>query len=202
MPDFFAVLGQYIEYFPLLALVCLLLAGLNVPFSEDLIIISGAVLSQKNPAMLLPNLAAIYAGVLISDFIAYWIGTRVRKGALSSRRIRKLVPEARLEKMQYYLDRYGIWTFIICRFIPFGVRNTLFITSGLTGLRLKFFALYDIIAATISVNTLYFLVYNFGDDIAGHYKTTGIILLAAGLITAAFLFLIKKRKLKSEGPKT
>ncbi|GHV62954.1 membrane protein [Spirochaetia bacterium] len=194
MPDFFAVFGQYIAYFPLLALVCLLLAGLNLPISEDLIIIAGAVLSQDNHSLLLPNLLAIYAGVVISDFMSYWIGTRVRKGLLVSRHIRKLVSEERLEKVRYYLDKYGILTFIVCRFIPFGVRNTLFISSGLTGLRLRLFALYDIIAATISVNTLFFLVYHFGDEIKENYRLAGIILLIAGVIAVTLIILLKRRR--------
>jgi membrane protein DedA with SNARE-associated domain len=194
MPDFFAMLGQYIPYFPILALVCLLLAGFNLPISEDIIIIAGAILAQNDHALLLPNLLAIYTGVVVSDFVSYWLGTRVRKGLAVSKRIRKLAPEAKLEKMRYYLDKYGILTFIVCRFIPFGVRNTLFISSGLFGLRLRLFALYDIIAATISVNTLFFLVYHFGDDIRRNHRTAGIILLIAGVITVAIIVLLKMKK--------
>jgi membrane protein DedA with SNARE-associated domain len=194
MPDFFASLGQYITYFPLLALICLLLAGLNLPFSEDLIIIAGAVLSKNGLSPLLLTFLAIYTGVVVSDFMSYWIGAGVRKGAFKSKRIRKLIPEKKLEKMRYYLDKYGIWTFIVCRFLPFGVRPTLFITSGFTGLRLRLFALYDIIAATISVNTLFFLVYNFGDEIKDHYRTAGIILLAVAIIAVTIIVVLKKRK--------
>ncbi|GHV87946.1 membrane protein [Spirochaetia bacterium] len=196
MPDFFAMLSQYIEYFPLLALVCLLLAGLNVPVSEDLIIIAGAVLSKNDHSLLMPTLLAIYTGIVISDFISYGIGVGIRKGALKSKRIQKLVPEAKLEKMRHSLDKYGIWTFIVCRFIPFGIRNTLFISSGLTGLRLRLFALYDIVAATISMNTLFFLVYHFGDKIKKHYRAAGIILLAAGIITVTIITILKKRSPK------
>jgi membrane protein DedA with SNARE-associated domain len=194
VPDFFAVLGQYLNYFPLLAFVCLLLAGLNLPFSEDIIIITGALLCRNTPSLLLPSLPAIYGGVIASDFISYWIGTRMRKGAFKSKRIMKLAPEAKLEKMRRYLDRYGILTFIVCRFIPFGIRNTLFITSGLTGLKLRLFALYDITAAAISVNTLFFLVYAFGDSIEKPFKIAGIVLLAAGIITVTVFVVLKKRK--------
>jgi membrane protein DedA with SNARE-associated domain len=194
MPDFFAVLGQYIPYFPLLALVCLLLAGVNFPISEDIIIIAGALLSKNDRALLLPSFLAIYTGVVASDFVSYWVGTRLRKGLSVSKHMRKLAPEARLEKMRYYLDKYGILTFIVCRFIPFGVRNTLFISSGLTGLRLRLFALYDIIAATISVNTLFFLVFLFDETVKKYYRIGGIILLAAVVITVGITVLVKKRK--------
>jgi len=186
MPDFYAFLSGYIEYFPLVALICLMLAGCNIPISEDLIIITGALLSQEKPFLLVSNLGAIYIGVIASDFLVYWIGTRVRKGTAKSNYFSALIPEKAMEKMHDKLDKYGIFTFIVCRFIPFGVRNTLFFTSGFFSLRLKVFAIYDIIAAMISVNTLFLLAYFLGDSIRRPLKIAGIvlfILLVSGVTT-------------------
>lgn len=176
MPDIFANLSQYISFFPLVALICLLLAGFNVPISEDLIIITGSLLCQENPSLLAPCLSAIYVGVILSDFISYWIGIRIRKGAVKNKRIARVFSPKILDRMHFYLDKYGIFTFIVCRFIPFGVRNALFVTSGIFGLRPRFFALYDITAALISVNTLFFLVYHFGEDIKRPVKIAGVFL--------------------------
>jgi membrane protein DedA with SNARE-associated domain len=176
MPNIFAILSQYISFFPLGALICLILAGFNVPISEDLIIITGSLLCQENPSLLVPSLGAIYAGVIISDFISYWIGIQIRQGAAKNKRIAQVFSPKILDRLHYYLDKYGIFTFIVCRFIPFGVRNALFVTSGIFGLRLRFFALYDITAALISVNTLFFLVYRFGEDIKRPVKIAGIFL--------------------------
>jgi len=201
MPDIYAFLSGYIEFFPLAAFICLLLAGCNIPVSEDLIIITGALLSQEEPLLLVPNLIAIYIGVIASDFIVYWIGTRVRKGTAKSSYFSRLIPEKAMEKMHNKLDRYGIFTFIVCRFIPFGVRNTLFFTSGFFNLRLRVFALYDIIAAMISVNTLFFLAYFLGDDVKRPIKIAGVvlfILLVSGIIMLFVRIIVLWKRKKAE----
>ena len=201
MPDFYALLSGYINYYPLAALICLLLAGCNIPISEDLIIITGALLSQEKPSILIPNLIAIYIGVIVSDFFVYWIGTRVRKGTAKNGIFFSLVPEKTIEKMHNKLDKYGIFTFIICRFIPFGVRNTLFFTSGFFNLRLRVFALYDIIAAMISINTLFFLAYFLGDDVKKPLKIAGLvlfILLVSGVLTLFVRIIVLWRRKKKE----
>jgi len=201
MPDFYAFLSGYIEYFPLAALICLLLAGCNIPISEDLIIITGALLSQEKPSILVSNLIAIYIGVIASDFLMYWIGTRVRKGTAKSSFFSDLIPEKAIEKMHNKLDKYGIFTFIVCRFIPFGVRNTLFFTSGFSNLRLRVFAFYDIIAAMISVNTLFFLAYFLGDSVRRPIKIAGLVLfvlLVSGVIMLFVRIIVLWRRKKAE----
>jgi membrane protein DedA with SNARE-associated domain len=186
MPGLLGTLSQHIDFFPLLALVCLLLAGLNVPMSEDLIIITGAILSRKDPDILYPTLIAIYAGVIVSDYMVYWIGTRIRKGVAKSRFITNVITKKRLDTMRYYLDKFGIFTFIVCRFIPFGIRNSLFMASGMLNLRFRVFSLFDITAAAISVNTLFFLVYFLGEEIEKPFKIAGIILFFLLLIFTGF----------------
>ncbi|MDR1178960.1 MAG: DedA family protein [Spirochaetales bacterium] len=188
--DIFGTLSQYIDFFPLLALVCLLLAGLNVPMSEDIIIITGALLCRKDPDIMVSTLAAIYAGVIISDFMVYWIGTRIRRGVAKTSLMKKVITEKRLNKIHYYLDKFGIFTFIVCRFIPFGVRNSLFMASGILNLRLRTFSLYDITAACISTNTLFFLVYFLGEQIEKPFKTAGIILFT--LLVGLIIFFISR----------
>jgi phosphatidylserine decarboxylase len=195
MPDLFSLLHQYIDFFPLVALIALLLAGFSLPFSEDLIIIMGALLCHEDPTLLVPTLAAIYTGVIVSDFIAYKIGIMARKGTIRNKLLAALFTEKKLSRMHELMEKYGVFTFIVCRFIPFGVRNTLFMASGFFGLRLRVFALFDILAAMISVNTLFFLAYNLGDDVKHPVKVAGIILfiLLILIIAALFVrFLIKR----------
>ncbi|MDR2490976.1 MAG: DedA family protein [Spirochaetaceae bacterium] len=187
MKELWFFISQNVEYFPLAAFICLLLAGFNLPFSEDLIIITGALISVDNKSLLVPTVAVIYAGVVISDVISYWIGTRIRQGAPRFRIAENLITPKRLEWLKRHIDKWGIFTFIICRFIPFGIRNTLFLGSGILGVRLRFFIICDFIAAAVSVNTLFFLVYQFGEDIKRPIKALGIILFIA-LIFAVTLF--------------
>jgi membrane protein DedA with SNARE-associated domain len=111
-----------------------------------------------------------------------------------------LFSKKKLDRMQHYLEKFGIFTFIVGRFIPFGVRNTLFFSSGFIGLRLRRFALYDITAATISISTLFSLTYHFGEVIEKPFHVVGKILFLMVLSTVVFIgiriirSIISKRK--------
>jgi membrane protein DedA with SNARE-associated domain len=187
MPDIINWISQYTEFYPLVAIILLFLASLNIPLSEDLIIITGALLCRGDPSMLIPTFAAIYFGVAISDYLPYIIGKYIRKGTIKAGFFTQLFSQKKLDKMHHYLDKFGIFTFIVCRFIPFGVRNTLFLSSGFFGLRLRRFAVFDITAATISVSTLFFLVYHFGEAIEKPFQVVGKILFL--LVLSAFFFI-------------
>jgi membrane protein DedA with SNARE-associated domain len=226
MPDLFSLLCQYIEFFPLVVLGSLFLAGLNLPVSEDLIIISAALMSHKEPSLLVYNLAALYVGVISTDIFMYWVGSRVRSGAVKTRFFSMLVPKpaagvneeaaedpeaskrrtsllARaVNKMPYFLDKYGIATFIVGRFIPFGFRNAMFFSAGFFNLKFRVFIIYDVIAAMISVNTLFFLTYNFGEDAKKPFEIAGVVLFIAFVLAAISLLLrlvAKHFKEKSSG---
>ena len=200
MPDFFAILNQYIDYFPLVAFLGLLLAGLNLPVSEDLIIITGAILCHKKPSIMPATLVSIYIGVILTDFFVYWVGTKVRKGTGKIKFFARMIPEKAMDKMHDNLNKYGIFTFVVCRFIPFGVRNTLFFTSGFFNLRLRLFILFDVIAAMISVNTLFFLTYRFGEGVRKPIKIAGIILFIA--LVSCIISLVVRFIVEWHGRKT
>ena len=187
MTDVIVWISQYTEFYPLLAIIMLFLASLNIPLPEDLIIITGALLCRGDPSMLIPTFAALYVGVVTSDYIPYIIGKYIRKGTLKSNFFTRLFSQRRLDKMHHYLEKFGIFTFIVCRFIPFGVRNTLFMSSGFFGLRLRRFAVFDTIAAAISVSTLFFLVYHFGEAIEKPFQAVGKILFV--LVLSTFIFI-------------
>ena len=198
--DFFSLLSEHIEYFPAFAFLGLILAGCNLPVSEDLIIITGAFLSHEEPSILIPSLIAIYTGVVLTDFFMYWVGGRVRRGASKLQFFVEMVPQKALDKIHHYLDKYGIFTFIAGRFIPFGFRNTMFFTSGFFRLRLRDFIIYDLIAAAISVNTLFFLTYQFGENARKPLKIAGIILFViavSSIISIIVRFVILWRRKKS-----
>ena len=194
MLDIFARVCQYVEYYPIVAFIALMLAGLSVPISEDLIIITGALICQEKPSMLVPIFAATYAGVVISDYFPYILGKYIRKGTIKAKFLTQLFSPRKIVRIHRYLDKYGIFTFIVGRFVPFGVRNTLFMTSGLFGLRLRRFALYDTTAATISVSALFFLVYHFGAAVEKPFQAVGIVLfiLVISMITFLMISIVRK----------
>ena len=190
----FDTLGRYISYYPYFAFSALILAGFNVPFSEDLIIISGALACQGDESLLVPCIAAILLGVIISDYISYYIGYLVKKGTIGIKLIQSVLTHRYTEKLNKGLSKHGILTFIVCRFIPFGVRNTLFMTSGFFGLSMKKFALYDTISAIISVNTLFWVIFLLGEGADKPFRIAGTIMffLLAGVVVTLLMRLFSK----------
>ena len=185
------------HYLPFIVFFLLLLAGFNLPFSEDLIIISSAIIAQERTSLFFPLYIAIYLGVVISDHIAYWIGFNMGTEIKNRKWFTKTLSDKKILIIQKYLHNYGILTFIICRFIPFGVRNMLFMGSGFSKMDYKLFTIYDLIAAIINTTTLYFLIYFLGISVQKPFKTAGIILfviLIAILITLTLNFLVFKKE--------
>ena len=184
------------HFLPFIVFFLLLLAGFNLPFSEDLIIITSAIIAQERTSLFFPLYIAIYLGVVISDHIAYWIGFNMGAGIKKRKWFTKRVPENKILIIQKYLHNHGILTFIICRFIPFGVRNMLFMGSGFSKMDYRLFTIYDLIAATINTTTLYFLIYFLGVSVQKPFKTAGIILfviLIAVLLTLTLNFFVFKK---------
>jgi len=149
--------------------------------------------------MLIPLYIAIYVGVVIGDHISYWIGYNLGHKIKKFKWFAKRLSDKKISIIQKYLNKYGIFTYIVCRFIPFGIRNTLFMSSGFSRMNYKLFTIYDLIAATINTSTLYFLVYFLGRSAEKPFKVAGIvlfILLFITLITIILKFVVfQKEKL-------
>ena len=194
------ILSEVFTYFPLFAFVALLLAGLNIPFSEDVIIISGALVAQADETLILPCLIAIYLGVLCSDLVSYSLGYLVGRGKLRIKAVNNILSHRYVDKLRTNLERHGFLTFIVCRFIPFGVRNTLFMSSGFFGLKFKRFIRYDLVASLISVNTLFWIVFAFGEAAEKQFHVAGVALFAALVfVVSATIIRVIAKQLQKRG---
>lgn len=140
-------LNEYISYFPLVVFIGLFLGGLNIPISEDVLVVMSAVMCQKEGASVPAFLAALYSGAVLSDYMVYFWGRLIAKGGFSVGVFSKIITKENTYRLLAALQRHGIFTYIVCRFIPFGVRNIVSITSGFVKYPFYKFALYDFIAA-------------------------------------------------------
>ena len=66
-----AWIGQYISYFPLVIFISLFLGGFNLPISEDIIVITAALLCRQEKASIPSFYAALYFGAVISDYLVF-----------------------------------------------------------------------------------------------------------------------------------
>lgn len=149
----------------------LLLAGMNMPISEDVIfIISASIAATLAPENRYYIFAGCFLGAVSSDIIAYCIGRYGINRILSSRTLIKLKlinpekMERRIQKAVDYFERYGGKTIFFGRFIPFGVRNAIFMTCGIIRMNPLKFILIDTSALVCTSTILFALGYTFGNN--------------------------------------
>lgn len=165
----------------------LMLAGLNVPISEDLMIIFGALIA----ATMVPEntyliFLFLFLGCYISDWVSYWIGRTLGRRLWNIKWFAKTLNAKKLEQAQSFYEKYGFWTLLGGRFIPFGVRNGLFFTAGLGKMSFPKFLLSDGIACVLSNSTLFLITYHLGKNYEVLFywiKRVNLLLFIAFVVT-------------------
>ena len=186
-------------YAPYIIFFALLLAGFNLPISEDIMLFISALLAADSPDMLYPLFFSVYLGAYFSDLICYTLGRVLGPRIWKIKFFASIATTERVDKLSHYLKRYGAITLFLGRFIPFGVRNALFITAGLGKMDARKFAFFDFLACTISSTIFFSLYYNFGQDVVEYVKKGNIIFFS--LACAVVLGLLIRMKVKKNSEK-
>jgi membrane-associated protein len=190
-----------VQYAPYAFLGLLLLAGFNLPISEDLMLLSSALIAIKNPDMKFELFMSVFLGAYLSDLICYgFMGRYLGEKMFRIKFFANMVSDQRLKKINSFYTRYGVLTLVIGRFIPFGVRNALFITAGLGKMNALKFALSDLLACAISCTFFFWLYFSYGESVIDIVKKGNLILftIAAAGITGWFIHK-KIRERRSKG---
>ena len=178
----------------------ILLAGFSLPISADLLIIASAVLAATVvPENLWILFSCIFFGCLFSAHIAYWVGRVLGRRLLKWRHFAKIFPNERLQKIQNFYNRYGFFTLLLGRFIPFGVRNAIFMTTGMSKVPFFRFALRDLVACLTWTSISFFCFFWLGQSyeaIKDFLKSFHLFLfLAFGVTVIAFIWYKRKKKI-------
>ncbi len=197
MESLFSELMEYVtanaELAPWIIGGLLLLAGFNLPVSEDLMLLSSALIAQQRPDLMWQLFAGVFAGAYLSDLICYTLGRTLGPKLWQIKWFAKMVDRAHVDKIGGFYEKYGPLTLLIGRFIPFGVRNALFLTAGLSKMKFAKFAISDLIAATITCGTYFWLYFTYGEAIIEVIKQSNIVIFSIAIVGVVF-FLIKRRK--------
>ena len=172
----------------------LLLAGFNIPVSEDGMLFVAALLASKFPENYYYLFFGVFLGAYFSDLICYSLGRFLGPKIWNIKFFAKMVSPEKVDKMSSFYEKYGILTLILGRFIPFGVRNGLFLTAGLSKMNFIKFALSDLLACTISCVLFFNLYYRFGEVVIEYVKKGNVILFSVFLVAILFIFFSKKKK--------
>lgn len=178
----------------------ILLAGCGIPISIDIMICTAATLAAVViPAMTVKLILAIFFGCVFASWIAYWIGRIVGIRIVKWPFFSKILSEKRLEKMKRFHKQRGPYALIIGRFIPFGVRNCIYMSSGISRTPFLKFAAWDAVACTLWTLFFFPLYYMLGknvDLIYNDLKAFNFLLLIAFCVTVIGVVWYKKRKKK------
>lgn len=181
----------------------IILAAFHFPISIDLMMIIGATLAATIvPENIWPIFFAIYFGCIISAWFSYWIGRLLGPKLIRFRFFARILKPERIEKLKNFYGKYGLYTLIVGRFIPFGVRNCIFMSTGISKSSFPIFALRDALATGIWSVTAFSLVYVLGknfDTLYHHFKIVSAVFLSALSVTGIALFWYRKKK-KSSTP--
>lgn len=197
--DFFKeLIAQHAQSAHWYLLGAALLAGFNVPLSIDVLVLLGALLA----ATVVPEHTAwifgcLLLGCYLSAMCAYWMGRLVGGALLSTRWFSKLMPASRVTAIQQFYNKYGMWALILGRFIPFGVRNALFMTCGMSRVRFQRFIAIDLIACTVWCTSAFYLFYSLArhyEALWTHLKTFNLCLFSALTVVVIGLVWYKRRK--------
>jgi len=160
--EFITTQAPYAHWYIFTAII---LAGFNLPFSADVLILLSAILA----ATVVPEhtwllFFTILIGCYLSAMCAYWFGRILGSKLKQKKWFRKLLNPQRLAKIKRFHEKYGLWTLVIGRFIPFGVRNCIFMSSGMSKLSFRSFILKDAIACTLWCSTAFYLFYTLSQN--------------------------------------
>lgn len=202
MEDWIGQAAAHIEYAHWIFFALLMLAGLNVPFSEDLIVITaGALAATLSPISPWIFYLIIFLGCWISAWEAYWIGRLIGPKLYEIRWFSWILTRERIERLHLLYEKFGIYTFLVGRFIPGGFRNVLFMSSGMGKMPFSLFLLRDTPACLLSSSVLFSLGFFFGqnlEELTTSFKAWSfwvLLIFLAILVATLVIYWGKKRKI-------
>ena len=193
MEELIQIIQGNIQYAHFIIFGALLLAGFNIPVSEDAMIFISAILASSHPEYLPHLFIGVYMGAYLSDLICYSLGRIFGPKLLEIRFFANMVSPERITKISAYYENYGVITLILGRFIPFGVRNALFLTAGLGKMNFIKFALSDLLACTISTACFFTLYFYYGETVIAYIKQGNMVVFSLAFIAIAVFWYRKKQ---------
>lgn len=192
MDSIISLVENHIEYAPWIIFGLLLLAGFNVPVPEDGMLFVAATFAARNPEQLPQLFAAVYLGAYLSDLICYGLGRYLGPKLSHWRLFAKIMNQDKIDRVAGYYRDYGMLTLLFGRFVPFGVRNILFLTAGLGHMNAVKFAAADLVACTLSSVVFFSVYYRYGQKIVLIVQEVNVALFVLAVSVGAYFYCKRK----------
>lgn len=167
------------------------LDNFGLPASGDIVLFAGGWFANDGQAALPLVMLSGFAGALISDNSVYWIGKiggrPLIHRVLKIQVLRLLIDEQSLERVERYFDNHGGKTILVGRFGP-GLRSMTPLFAGVTGMKYRRFAPYNLTAVTVWAIVYTLIGYAFGeywDELLAIAKSFGY-----GIVAFVVLFVV------------
>ncbi len=187
----------YAESAPWVIFIAIILAGLNIPISIDILLVTLAFLTANfYPEKFYLLMTLFFLSTTISGWINYTIGRTLGTSIVQHRYLSKFITQKKLDNIQNFYDRWGALAYIIGRFIPFGMRNVIFLSSGISKVPFKKFAILDSIGCFLWCGTLFPIFFSISQNyhlLLSKLKQINLIIFALFILGVVY-FTIKKTK--------
>lgn len=192
------IIQNNIHLAPFIIFGVLLLAGLNLPVSEDLMIFITACLAHEHTNYLYPLIIGLYLGIYGSDIISFSIGRILGPAVWKIKFLSKSLKKERVEQVGEYYSRYGIFVLLVGRFIPFGVRNLLFMSAGFVKIKWPKFMCWDLAASVLTTAIYFSLYYTFGSKVIQVIKDGNKVIFVVFICVCIGYLVYRKLKSRKE----
>ena len=165
----------------------LVLGGLGLPIPEEVPIILAAVLSRHGQMWWPYAVTACMVGVLLGDFVVYFLGYYHGEKVLSLPLTRRLLTRARETQIKGYFHRHGFKILVLGRFAP-GFRTAAYLTAGILQLPPLKLLLTDFVAASLSTAIMFGGGFYFANQIqSGMHQIQRLALITVALLLGSWL---------------
>lgn len=138
-----------------------------------------------------------FIAVFGSDFLIYGIGRKWGRKILYHPRMRKLISEESILRVENWTKKYGNFAVFVFRFTP-GVRFPGHLATGMLKFSAWKFALIDGTAALVSVPTQIYLLAHYGKEILVYFSRFKMVLFAL-LVVGLIVYLVRKFQNRNRG---
>ncbi len=186
------LLDSAIQYAPFVIAGVLILNSVGLPISEDILIITAGAMASQFPEMRIPLYAGCLIGAYFGDTSSYWVWRLLGDALLKKEFWKKRIKPAKLKSINNYFEKYGSAVLIIGRFIPFGVRVLICLSTGISKYDYRKFAFFDLIAAILSTATIFTLAYFLGESVQNDLNNVKWVLFVLAALFAVTVIIYRK----------
>jgi len=189
---------------PWLLFGVIMLAGVGIPISEEILIVPAGFLIERGALPFWPTVAAAWCGVVLADLIWMLLVRRYSYRLLGIRFFRKMFHPRRLLEIKYMLDRLGLWVVVMGRILP-AARTPVITAAGLAHMPVRQFMIGECIGAAKSVAWQLFVGWliakGIGESIHDKHVRDAIIIGFGILVVVAVVWWWRRRSHKKHRPR-